>query len=267
MTRKPLWAAATFLLCMSVAAQSAEPATALPPSVAPASPACEAARFRVALDVGHSRANPGSTSATGVPEFEYNLALARLVSSTLANAGFTSQVQIGAAGTPITLDERTSIAWREGAALFLSLHHDSVQPHYLQERRVDGVLRRYSDRFRGFSIFTSAYNGQAQASEAFAALLGQALVRAGMAPSLHHAEPIPGEGRPLIDARLGLYRFDQLAVLRTAAMPAVLLEAGVIVNPAEEQEVRSGQVGRRVSAAVADAVRGFCQGVGRPPRR
>ena len=220
--------------------------------------ACEPARFRVALDVGHSRVSPGSTSAGGTPEFEYNLQLARQVSASLTSAGFTAQTLIGAAGTAIGLLDRTVLAQQAGAQLFLSLHHDSVQPQYLQTWDVQGVAQRYSGRFSGHSVFVSAFNVQAAASQRFGALLGEALRRQGMTPSLHHAEPIPGESRPLLDARLGLFRFDGLAVLRTAAMPAVLLEAAIIVNPADEQRVRSGEVSRQVGAAVAAAVRQFC---------
>lgn len=108
-----------------------------PGGVPPVAPACDPARFRVALDIGHSRTNPGSTSARGVPEFEYNLRLAQAASAALTGAGFTSHVLIGEAGAAISLDERTRVARREGARLFLSLHHDSVQPHYLQDWRVD----------------------------------------------------------------------------------------------------------------------------------
>jgi len=37
---------------------------------------------------------------------------------------------------------------------------------------------------------------------------------------------------------LGLYRFNDLEVLKTAPMPAALLETGIIVNRREEQERR-----------------------------
>ena len=36
--------------------------------------------------------------------------------------------------------------------------------------------------------------------------------------------------RILVDAEDGVYRYDQLIVLRQTKMPAVLLEAGSIVN-------------------------------------
>ena len=227
-------------------------------AAASATPACDPARFRVALDVGHSRASPGSTSARGVPEFEYNLRLAQQVSAALSGAGFTAQTLIGATGAAIGLTDRTALAKQAGAMLFLSLHHDSMQPQYLQAWEVDGKPQRYSTRFSGYSVFTSAFNSQAAASLAFAGLLGEGMRLQGMTPSLHHAEPIAGENRPLLDARTGVYRFDQLAVLRTAAMPAVLLEAAIIVNPDDELRVRSGEVGRKVSAAVVGAVREFC---------
>jgi N-acetylmuramoyl-L-alanine amidase len=36
--------------------------------------------------------------------------------------------------------------------------------------------------------------------------------------------------RELVDAEVGVYRFDQLIVLRMTRMPAVLLEAGSIIT-------------------------------------
>ena len=43
--------------------------------------------------------------------------------------------------------------------------------------------------------------------------------------------------RELLDADAGVYRYDQLIVLRMTRMPAVLLEAGSIVNRQEELEL------------------------------
>ena len=64
--------------------------------------------------------------------------------------------------------------------------------------------------------------------------------------------------RLLIHAQAGVYRYDQLIVLRDTDMPAVLLEAGSIIN--REEELRMGSVEHQalLSAAVADAVKSFC---------
>lgn len=220
--------------------------------------ACDTGAFGVALDIGHYRAAPGAVSATGVAEFDYNLALARQVLSALQRAGFARAFLIGESGAPLTLADRTRIAAQADARLFLSLHHDSVQPHYLSEWLVAGKPQRYSDLYRGYAIFVSAKSAQASRSIEFARLLGTYLRAQGLTPSLYHAEAIPGENRPLLDARLGIHRFDNLAVLRTATMPAVLLESGVIVNRQEEMAAADGSRGRHVAQAVTAAVTGMC---------
>jgi N-acetylmuramoyl-L-alanine amidase len=129
-----------------------------------------------------------------------------------------------------------------------------VQPHYLAEWRHEGETRLFSDRFAGFSLFVSRRNPQSAASLACASAIGSALRAAGFTPSLYHAEPIPGEGKPFADRLNGVHYYDDLAVLRTAAQPAVLLEAGVIVNRAEELTLRAPVTQQRIAHAVAAGV-------------
>ena len=231
------------------------------PMAAAAQPAdgCGLGRFKAALDVGHTLSQPGATSARGRTEFEFNQRLARAVQASLAAQGVAA-VLVGETGGPMPLLQRTRLARAAGASLFLSLHHDSVQPQYLSTWIVDGQVQRYSDVFRGYSVFVSQAGGQPRDSLRFATLLGGGLRAAGFTPSLHHAEPIPGEGRPVVDAGLGILRFDGLAVLRTAAMPAVLLEAGIIVNRAEEEALRAPVGVERLAGTIATAVQRFCLG-------
>lgn len=243
-------AAALLPACASVAV-AADPA-AIPS-------ACHAP-FKIALDTGHTLSQPGATSATGVTEYSFNRRLVSAVNEGLAQAGVAA-VLIGMDGGPLQLTDRTRLARDAGASLFLSLHHDSVQPRYLSTWTVEGHERPYSDLFRGYSVFVSDEGARPADSLRFASLLGTALLAGGFVPSLYHAEPIPGEGRPLLDRRLGILRFDKLAVLRTAAMPAVLLEAAVIVNRQEEQEARSPAFLKRMAAAVTRAVLQFCSPV------
>ena len=129
-----------------------------------AGPECGPGRFTVALDVGHTLSQPGATSARGVPEFEYNRRLAQALFAGLGRAGVAA-VLIGAEGTPMQLQERTRLAQAARADLLLSLHHDSVQPHYLTAWTIDGQAQRYSDVFRGYSVFVSAQNARARDSQ------------------------------------------------------------------------------------------------------
>ena len=70
--------------------------------------------------------------------------------------------------------------------------------------------------------------------------------------------------RELLDAVAGVYRYDQLIVLRDTRMPAVLLEAGSIVNRDEELELGTAERRALISAAVAAAVEEFCAARARP---
>src|SRR3990172_638604 len=205
----------------------------------------------VAVDVGHFLAEPGALSARGRPEFEFNRALALDLRDALEAQGDRVRL-IGAAGDLEVLSRRTTAA--RGASLFLSVHHDSVQPHYLEEWRHEGETRRFSDRFSGFALFVSRRNPDPAASLACASAIGARLRAAGFAPSLYHAEPIPGESKPFADRLNGVHYFDNLVVLHTATQPAVLLEAGVIVNRAEELVLRDPATQRRIAQAVAAGV-------------
>lgn len=247
-----------FCLLLSIVTVLTTPVSPTTLVTATSQSGCVGSSYRIAIDIGHYRAAPGATSANGVSEFDYNLALAQRLLPALNSAGFTAVTLIGEAGTTLRLEERTRIATRAGAALFVSLHHDSVQPRYLFTWIVGTKPHKYSDTFHGFSVFVSERNQMSSESVIFARVLGEALLNEGLTPTLHHAEPIFGEGRPLLDARLGLYRFDGLLVLRKATMPAVLLESAVIVNRTEEQRVRSGEYHAKVVGALVTAISSYC---------
>jgi len=196
----------------------------------------------VAVDVGHYAAEPGVISANGVPEFQFNLALASDVKEKLEENQITVRL-IGERGDYAVLHHRTRDA--RGADLFVSIHHDSVRERFLPE----------ADRFAGFSLFISRSNPQPGKSLACASAIGVKLRAAGFTPSRYHADPVFGAPRPFADEANGVHYYDNLAVARTAAMPSVLVEAGVIVNRDEEQRMRDPQVRRRIAAAVAGGVR------------
>jgi N-acetylmuramoyl-L-alanine amidase len=205
----------------------------------------------VALDVGHFLDEPGAFSARGRTEFEFNSDLAVEVEAAAKARGIRTLL-VGADGMMSRLSWRTAAASRAG--FLLSLHHDSVQPHYLETWDDDGVERPYSDRFAGFSLFVSRKNVDVEGSLRCASAIGAALRAAGFVPSLYHAEPIPGEWKAFADRENGVHYYDNLVVLKTARSPAVLLEAGVIVNRDEELKMRSDDTRRRLASAVAQGL-------------
>jgi N-acetylmuramoyl-L-alanine amidase len=211
----------------------------------------------VAIDVGHSDARPGSTSARGVKEHVFNLAIARLLLAALRGGGDRASFIINP-DTPGALPGRAAAATAAHADLLISIHHDAVQPKYLLQWRYDGKDLLYSDRFAGYSVFFSDRNPRPGESLRLAKKIGERLYGSGLRPTLHHAEPIPGENRDLVDRRLGIYAYPELALLKSASVPAVLLECGVIVNRQEEQRLTTEEYRQRLVRATASGIQEFC---------
>jgi N-acetylmuramoyl-L-alanine amidase len=208
----------------------------------------------IAIDVGHYLEKPGVISARGITEFEYSVRLSREIAAALQRAGHKTLL-IGDDGLADNLGRRSPRA--AGMDLFISVHHDSVQPRFLSEWEHEGAILLYSDQFSGFSLFVSRLNHYTEASLKCASAMGAALRRAGFTPSRYHADPIVGENRPFADAENGVHYFDNLTVLKTASIPALLFEAGVIVNRDEELRMGDPAVRKRIVESIATAV-GAC---------
>lgn len=217
-----------------------------------AAPACT-----IAIDPGHSRKSPGATSARGRGEWLFNIELAKKLARTLQANGLDAFI-INPEGDPIDLRDRPRRASETGAALLVSIHHDSVQPHYLSKWEWQGRTLAYADQFSGFGLFVSGKNPAFEASRQVSAAVADSLLASGLRPSLHHAEPIAGENRPLLDGGRGIYQYDDLVVLKYATIPALLLEVGVIVNREEELRVSTPEYQDKAVAALVQATAAFC---------
>ena len=221
---------------------------------------CQRSSFRVVVDVGHTVEVPGALSARGVPEYEFNLHLAQDVKQALVDAGFEKTVLlITAAAPPAGLFERAAHANSMPADLFISIHHDSVPDRLLETWEYDGQEDHFNDHYPGYAIFISNDNPNRTASLLFGKMLGKALQARGLQYTSHYTLALMGNRRrELVDADAGVYRYDQLIVLRATRMPAVLLEAGSIVNRQEELDLATPERRALTSAAVTDAVVAFC---------
>jgi N-acetylmuramoyl-L-alanine amidase len=235
-------------------------APALAQARTPDPPVCDRANFRVILDVGHSYQAGGARSARGVPEYEFNLWLATRIERELLDAGFAKTVVLVTEGMPRpSLAARVAKANRMPAHLFLSIHHDSVPDKFVETWEHAGKERDYSDRFKGHSIFISKDNNHVEASLLFGRLLGNALKASGMKYTPHYTQAFMGRRqRILVNAFSGVYRYDQLIVLRQINKPSVLLEGGMIINRDEELVLATPEYRARVSAAALDAIEKFC---------
>jgi len=197
-------------------------------------PVCPKSEPIIAIDIGHSIAQPGAISARGIPEFEFNHALALVINGILEDSCFRTLI-VNAHGQIVQLVDHAKQA--KGVDFLLSVHHDSVQEKYLSKWIFEGSSHLYSDQFHGYSIFVSRKNPFLSESLRCASAIGNALRQAGFQPSEYHAESIVGENKPFADKTNGVHFYDNLVVLKKANSPAILLEAGVIVNRDDEHKM------------------------------
>lgn len=232
------------------------------PGTAPSAPpsSCNRASFRAIIDVGHTFEEAGAVSARGVPEYQFNLNLSKAIEQKLTADGFGRTVMLVTSGPTFRgLLSRVRNANAMQADLYVSIHHDSVPEQFKENWDFDGKPNRFSDRFTGHSLFVSFDNPERKASLLFGKLLGNQLKARDLQYTRHYTEAIMGSRRrDLVDPEAGVYRYDKLIVLRHTTMPAVLLEAGVMINRDDELALASPERQTLIAAAVTNAVEAFC---------
>ncbi|MGI9379670.1 MAG: N-acetylmuramoyl-L-alanine amidase family protein, partial [Methyloligellaceae bacterium] len=120
------------------------------------------------------------------------------------------------------------------------------------------TVRDHADAFRGFSLFVSRKNPAFKNSLKVARRIAAAFKDAGLGQTLHHAEPIKGEDRELIDWDLGVYNVP-FSVLRRASMPSVLVELGVIINRREEAWLNQTSTRKQMADLIIRALTESCR--------
>jgi len=192
---------------------------------------------------------------------ETNLRLAKRIEAKLKTEGFVETKLLVTGGKARrSLFRRVDAASDLRADLLLSIHHDSVPNKFLEDWEFEGRKSRFSDRFSGYSVFVSRSNPDYRTSLAFAELIGKEMKAQGLDYAKQYSQPIMGRyQRELLNKETGVYRYDELIVLRKSQMAAVLLEAGSIINRAEELQMGSQERQDLISSGVASAMKEYCE--------
>lgn len=199
----------------------------------------------IMIDVGHNLKQQGTISAYGDYEFNYNRLFVRDLYTALKQ-NYDVNV-VGFSGDVINLQARTINT--ANYDLFLSIHHDAVQPQHLSKWIYNGKEQIYNDEVKGFGIFVSEKNPFFKQSLYCATILGQELVKRGFQPNLYHALDINNERKQLY-SKNAVYRYDNLVVLKTARSPAMLVEVGVLTNREEVKEIVTQEFRNKFNEAI-----------------
>ena len=215
----------------------------------------------VVIDAGHGVKDPGAVG-DGLREKDIVLQLATALKDQLVRDGGIRVAMTREDDRLLALGERSEIARRLNADLFISVHADSAGEK-------DGVS--------GASVYTLSNEASSRAAALFAereneadiingirlsgrsdevnAILVELSQRRMQSDSAQFAGLVLREGEGTLQFHPQARRSASLAVLRAPDVPSVLYEAGFITNPEDAARLASDEGQARFADAMSRAVR------------
>jgi len=221
---------------------------------------------RIVIDAGHGGHDPGAQS-NGISESELTLDVAMRLSRLLEKHPGMDVVMTRDTDVFVPLEERTAIANREGADLFLSIHANAsrdqrargVETYFLnfasnpaaeavaaRENSASGrAMHSLPDIVRAIAL-----NNKIDESRDFADIVQRSMVRR-----------LSTRNKQLRD--LGVKQAP-FVVLIGAAMPSVLAEISFVTHKQEGQLLKSTAYRQQIAEALLDAVLRYQQSLKKP---
>jgi N-acetylmuramoyl-L-alanine amidase len=231
----------------------------------------------ITIDPGHGGHDAGAMGPSGLQEKELTLDIARRVAALLQEELGVRVVLTRGKDQFVGLRERTALANRERADLFLSIHVNAApdgaatgtETYFLSNEATDGAARRaaeYENR-----LIAGEAGAKGGSSDVQRSILWDLAQSDFQQESSRVAEAIQNNlDRALRRPSRGVKQAP-FYVLGGAAMPAVLVEIGFISNPQEEQRLRDDgyrdRIARALVAGVASYKRSYDQRAGAVVKR
>jgi len=236
-------------------AAPAAPAPVAPPEAPPALGPAVATIRTVAIDPGHGGMDEGAKGANGTKEKDVTLAVARRVKAALETRLGIRVLLTRDDDRDLLVDDRTAVANNNKADLFISLHLNT-------SRRAPVA---------GASIYYAAFDRRAEDTANAAARIERVPVVGGGTRDIELTAWDLAQTRHLDQSRsfatvleeqlrdhvpLAAKSVDRapLAVLKSANMPAVLVEMGFLTNADQETAVIGNDFQTTFVQALSDAI-------------
>ncbi len=227
----------------SLYVSSTDVTTVLFPLLAPAKASARRVGT-ICLDPGHGGKDPGKQSGKQ-QEKTYTLLLAKELSSQLTRAGFKVTLT-RSTDEFVDLSNRPEKARKNSADLFISLHFNADNTSSLKGSQIYCMTpaRTSSTNAGGEGANTGAFVGNKSDSRNI--MLGYQVQRSLL------------KSLGLEDGGVRRARF---AVLRSAEMPAILIEGGFMTNPAEAKKIYDVNYRKQLAQAIVTGILNYKKAV------
>jgi N-acetylmuramoyl-L-alanine amidase len=221
----------------------------------------DAGRPLVVIDAGHGGHDPGA-GGEGYREKDIVLALALALKDRLLEQGGVRVALTREDDRFLVLQERSEIARRLGADLFLSVHADSAGEqegvggatiYMLSQKASDEATARLAARENDADHVNGIALGEQ--SDVVSAILVDLSQRHANEAAGQLANLIIREGEGQLAFHESPRRSAAFAVLKAPDVPSLLFEAGYITNPVEAQRLASTKGRATFAEVMARAIR------------
>lgn len=220
---------------------------------------------RIVIDAGHGGHDPGA-QANGINEADLTLDVAQRLKALLEKQPGIQVVMTRDSDVFIPLQERTEIANRENADLFLSIHANASrnpEAHGIETYFLNFAMNPEAEAVAARENAASgqpmhnlpdivkaiALNNKINESRDFAATVQRSMVKR-LSPKNHHLRDLGVKQAPFV-------------VLIGATMPSVLAEISFVTNKQEGTLLKTGPYRQQVAQALCDAVLKYQQALTR----
>lgn len=215
---------------------------------------------RIVVDAGHGGKDPGAVGKGGTLEKDVTLQMAKALSKELTRQLGCEVILTRSGDVYLPLEERTAIANKVGADLFVSLHANAnnnrnaygIETYYLNFSKNDKAAA-VAARENGISIkqvsdlelilFDLMANSKINESSRLATVIQESLVKR-IGQKYSHVRDLGVRQGPFY-------------VLLGATMPSVLVETAFISHPREEKRLKSSAFQESAAHAIAAAIKDY----------
>lgn len=226
----------------------------------------------IALDAGHGGHDSGAVGPGGLMEKDVVLDVTKRVARLVEERLGVKVILIRDSDSFVTLRDRTSLANRERADLFVSIHanahrqsaSEGVETYFLSSEATDNEARHVAALENGvIQLERTAARGKADIVKTILWDLAQSEFQL---ESSRLAEVVlDSMTRSLKIANRGVKQAG-FYVLGGAAMPAVLIEIGFVTNPREERKLKETRYRDEIARAIFTGIAEYKRHVDRRAR-
>jgi len=212
----------------------------------------------IIIDAGHGGKDPGAIGRSGIYEKKVVLGVAKELRSILVKNGIKVRMTRNS-DTFISLKERTVIASKSKADLFISIHANAharrsvhgVEVYSLKdlnmfEKKEAQRRSNHKTMFRHLSID--------QKDKDLKKIVTDMLYSYKQAESRQLADKVSRKIADYLKARNLGAKKSRFYVLRNTIIPAILVEVGYLSNPKEEKLLKTREYRKKVAHAIARSI-------------